>query len=300
MKDYEVFLEGRYFCDLVFSNLPEIPRLGHEIYSREFHLVPGGVYTSAIAMHRLGIRTVWPCQFGSDPFSKFVKEQALTEGVDTSFFEDSDQPSLQITAAFSFKSERGFLSYMDPVEAYEYATLIAHTRPKWVYITHLVLGSELDGLVEAARSVGAKIYLDCQAHNHTLQNPFVCDGLAKVDVFSPNAEEACKLTEKEHLSDALEELSKHVKTVIIKDGRAGCLLKDAHQTIHAPGIEVDLVDTTGAGDNFDCGFLYGQIHRFSLQETLRIANIYGGLSAQGYGGTTSAPTEAQLLNILRA
>jgi sugar/nucleoside kinase (ribokinase family) len=298
MKAYEIFLVGRYFCDLVFADLPEIPRLGHEIYSRNFHLVPGGVFTPAVALHRLGIKTAWPCLFGSDPFSRFVKEHALDEGVDTSFFEDSGDPSLHITAAFSFKNERGFLSYMDPVPPYDYRELIAAARPKWVYITHLVLGRELDCLVAAARSVGAQVYMDCQAHNHTLHEPVICDGLGKVDIFSLNTEEACKLTEKESLIDALKELSKHVNTVVIKDGSAGCHFKDAYQTIHEAGQKVDVVDTTGAGDNFDSGFLYGLLRGYSLQETMRIANICGGLSTQGYGGTASSPTETELLRML--
>jgi sugar/nucleoside kinase (ribokinase family) len=298
MNAYEVFLVGRYFCDLVFANLPEIPRLGHEVYSQNFHLVPGGVFTPAIALHRLGVRTAWPCLFGNDPFSGFVKERALNEKVDTSLFEDSSDPSLHITAAFSFKKERGFLSYMDPVPEYDYKELIVAARPQWVYITHLVLGRELDRLVTAARSVGAKVYLDCQAHNLSLKEPSVRDGLRQVDIFSPNAEEACKLTGKAHLIDALEELSKHVKTVVIKDGSVGCHLKNSHQTIHEPGIKVDAVDTTGAGDNFDSGFLYGLLRGYPLQKTMRIANICGGLSTQGYGGTDSSPTEADLLRML--
>ena len=298
MKDYEIFLVGHYFCDLVFIDLPEVPRLGYEIYSREFHLVPGGVYTPAIALHRLGVKTAWPCQFGSDPFSQFVQEQAVKEKVDTTFFEEISEPSLHITAAFSIKSERGFLSYIDPMKPYDYAALILQTSPKWVYITHLVLGSELDGLVNAARSVGARVYMDCQAHNHTLKEKMVRDGLGKVDVFSPNADEARKLTEKGDLEDALDELSKHIPTVLIKDGSTGCHLKYANQITHEPGIMVDLVDTTGAGDNFDSGFLYAQLRGYSLQKSMRIANICGGLSTGGYGGTTTSVAEAELLDLI--
>ena len=57
-----------------------------------------------------------------------------------------------------------------------------------------------------------------------------------------------------------------------------------------PGIHVQVVDTTGAGDNFNCGFLCGQVRGFSLADSLRMGNICGGLSTQGYGGTTTSPT----------
>jgi len=59
-----------------------------------------------------------------------------------------------------------------------------------------------------------------------------------------------------------------------------------------------VLDTTGAGDNFNSGFLYGQIRGYSIGRSLRIANICGGLSTQGYGGTSTAPTESQLLQLL--
>ncbi|MDO9545824.1 MAG: PfkB family carbohydrate kinase [Pelolinea sp.] len=88
--------------------------------------------------------------------------------------------------------------------------------------------------------------MDCQAHNHSLEGPKVIDALGKTDIFSPNAEEARRLTGKDDLRLALAELSRVTSMVIIKDGKSGCHLQDARQTIHEPGINVDVVDTTGA------------------------------------------------------
>ena len=298
MPDYEVFLVGRYFCDLVFTDLPEFPRLGHEVYSGAFNLVPGGVYTPTAALHRLGIKVAWPCQFGCDPFSQYVKEQAINEGVDSTFFEDTIDPSLRITAAFSFENERAFLSYTDPLPKYSYGQLIRDLRPKWVYITHLVLEDELDDLVRAARSAGAKIYMDCQAHDHSLNDPAIKEALQKVDVFSPNADEAYKLTGKNELKDALKQLSNYAPVVIIKDGSSGCHYQNLNEIIHKEGIKVDVVDTTGAGDNFNCGFLFGQVRGYSVRRSLRIANICGGLSIEGYGGSAASPTEAAIVERL--
>jgi sugar/nucleoside kinase (ribokinase family) len=297
---YEIFLVGRYFCDLVFTNLPELPRLGHEVYSSDFHLIPGGVYTPAVALHRLGVKTAWPCLFGSDPFSHFVREKALSEGVDSAFFRDSGSPSLRISASFSFKDERAFLSYTDPLPEYDYTDLILETRPEWVYITHLLIGHQLEEIISSAREVGAKVFMDCQAHTYTLESTGIRKALHQVDVFSPNAEEAYQLTGKENLEDALANLSELIPIVIIKDGRNGCLFQDGRDTMHVEGIEVDVADTTGAGDNFDCGFLFGQLREYDLLTSLRIANICGGLSATGYGGASSSPTRAEIMRVLRS
>lgn len=293
-ENADVLLVGRYFCDLVFIGLPEFPRLGHEIYSHELKLVPGGVATPAIALSRLGLNVAWPCEFGSDPFSQFVKTELIKEGVNQDFFKDLPNPLLRITVAFSFDNERAFLSYIDPLPKLPYAEIIRKTNPKWVYITHLLIGSELDEIVLAVRSVNAKIFMDCQAHQSAITDPVVINALRSVDVFSPNAEEASVLTGKENIESALEELTRLTPLVIIKQGSRGCLARQAGVVMHSDANPVDVKDTTGAGDNFNCGFLYGQIKGYPLDQTLRIANICGGLSTRGYGGSAASPTSVEI------
>ena len=161
-----------------------------------------------------------------------------------------------------------------------------------------MLGDELDDLASASRSVGAKIFMDCQAHDHSVDDPQIKEALHKVDVFSPNADEARKLMGKKELKDVLKDLSNYVPTVIIKDGNSGCYYQDTKETIHMKGIKVDVVDTTGAGDNFNCGFLHGQVREYPVRKSLRIANICGGLSTGGYGGSASSPTAAAVIEML--
>jgi sugar/nucleoside kinase (ribokinase family) len=86
--------------------------------------------------------------------------------------------------------------------------------------------------------------------------------------------------------------------VIIKDGAEGCLCSHGSKVIRAPGIEVAVVDTTGAGDNFNCGFIYGQIKGYSLEDSLRIGNICGGLSVSAIGGSGFAIDEKMIMRYL--
>ncbi|HUV16760.1 MAG TPA: sugar kinase [Pelolinea sp.] len=284
-SSYDLLLVGRYFCDLVFTKLPEFPRLGYEVYSKEFHLVPGGVYTPAVTLTRLGLKIIWPCKFGSDTFSQFVKSEAQKAGVDDAFFTQSSKPSLRITVAFSFENERAFLSYIDPLPEIPYVEIILKTCPKWVYLTHLLIGEVQKEIVNAAREVGAKTFMDCQAHDTTINDPATKEALSCVDVFSPNREEALVLTGDDDIENALKKLAGLTPTVVIKDGENGCIYTQSGKVIRSPGIKVDVVDTTGAGDNFNCGFIYGQLNGYSLEDTLRIANICGGLSTTGIGGS---------------
>lgn len=294
----DVLLEGGYFCDLVFTELPEFPRLGHEIYSKDFHLIPGGAFNSAVALHRLGLKTAWPCCFGSDPFSQYVKQNAIQEGIDPTYFDDLDEPSLHITVAFSFDEERAFLSYSDDSPDLPLLKMLKELHPAWLFISHLAYGEEYEALFAAARAVGTKIYMDCQAHDRNLSDALVVKTLRQVDVFSPNVEEARKLTGMEKAEDALAALAELVPLAIIKMGKDGCLCQQGRELVHVPGIPIHVIDTTGAGDNFDSGFLCGQIRGYSLEDSLRIANICGGLSTQGYGGTSTSPTYNQVKRFL--
>ncbi len=298
-KPCDVLLDGGYFSDLVFTGLPEFPRLGHEVYSREFNLAPGGAYNSAVALNRLGMRIAWPCRFGSDPFSQFVKNSAINEGLDASFFEESSQPSLRITVAFSFDDERAFLSYSDAVQEIPLLKYLNDLRPAWLCVTHLAVGLHYPELFKQARALGTRIFMDCQAHHQSIADPQIQDLLHLVDVFAPNAEEARRLTGEYDLEKGLNKLVEFTPLVIIKLGSEGCLFRaQGGETMRVPGIRVQVMDTTGAGDNFNCGFLCGQVRDFSLLDSLRMANICGGLSTQGSGGTTTSPTFNQVKHFL--
>ncbi len=87
--------------------------------------------------------------------------------------------------------------------------------------------------------------------------------------------------------------------MLIKLGADGVLASHQGRVIHMPGIAVDVVDTTGAGDNFDCGFIYGLLHDDSFEDCLRAGNFCGGRSTTAHGGWYASPTEEQLLDYLK-
>jgi len=111
---YDVIVVGDYFIDLVFGGLPRFPELGVEIIGTDFEMIPGGAYNSALAMHRLGLKVGWACDFGTDDFSRFVLERARSAGLDDSLFVCHAQPLRRITVAASYPEDRAFITYCDP------------------------------------------------------------------------------------------------------------------------------------------------------------------------------------------
>ncbi|MCJ7668610.1 MAG: carbohydrate kinase family protein [Anaerolineae bacterium] len=88
--------------------------------------------------------------------------------------------------------------------------------------------------------------------------------------------------------------------VELSDGGAcGAISLRDGQIVHSPAFQVDVVDTTGAGDSFNAGFIYAHvIQGLPLEEALRFANGCGALSTTGLGGTTAQPTLEQVVAFL--
>lgn len=79
-QTYDVLLLGDYFYDLIYTGLPEFPALGRECYCRDVTSTGGAMYTTAAALTRLGAHVGWVTNFGTDEYSRFVRELAEREG----------------------------------------------------------------------------------------------------------------------------------------------------------------------------------------------------------------------------
>jgi sugar/nucleoside kinase (ribokinase family) len=296
--DYDVLVLGGYFCDLIFTGLPEMPRLGAEVYGSAFDMVPGAAYTTALALRRLELRAGWVCDFGDDFFSQFVLDSARRAGLDSSLFRMHTGPVRRITAALSFPHERAFVSFADELVSESPIPLIVQHRPRVVLLSGLWYGSEHAELCAAAHAAGALVYMDCQCSSATLDTPGLLDSLGCVDIFAPNASEALQLTGAATVEAALAQLAALTPLVIIKCGADGVIAQAGGHVAHAPAMHVDVFDTTGAGDCFNAGFLYGHLRGLPLEMSLRCGNICGGLSTTARGGA-AAPSAAQMEEWLR-
>jgi hypothetical protein len=293
-SEYEVLLWGLYFCDLIFTDLTEVPKLGAEVWSRSLEMMPGGAYTTAVAMQRLGLRARWMCDFGNDSFSQFILDAARREGLDESLFCIHPQPVRRVSAVFSLLGDRGFLSFVDDVEGSSPLPIIEEHRPRCVLLPHLHYGQSSPELFAAARPAGSTLFMDCQATEATLDTPGVVDALRSVDIFSPNETEALQLTGAATVEEALSRLAELTPLVVIKVGAGGAIARSGEEVVRVPAIQVQAVDTTGAGDCFCAGFLYSYLQGAPLEVCLQSGNICGGLSTTAVGGPTAAPTAAQV------
>lgn len=293
---YDVVIPDHYFCDLIFTGLPDFPALGAELYSKALNVVPGGALNTVIALRRLGINVGWIGEVGDDFFSHYVMHRVEDEGIDTSLLIHHNAPFQRVTVSLSYPHDRAFISHVDEsLDEIEMGFMaLERASFRHLHLTSLEVSPRVLDLIRACHARGICVSMDCQHHELSPDTPLLRDILSEVDVFMPNNCEAQKLTGTHSLDDAFAALSEFVSYLVIKCGAEGVVAGRGGVRYHAPAINVDPIDTTGAGDVFNAGFLYGHLRGYDTATCLRCGNFCGGMSTQGVGGTATAPTGAQL------
>ena len=155
----------------------------------------------------------------------------------------------------------------------------------------------LPRIFERARSLGLSTSLDTN-YDPSEQWRGFDELLSVTNVFLPNEAEACSLTREENAELAATKLAGRVETLAIKLGAQGALGLSKDQKVRVASIPVKVVDTVGAGDSFDAGFIYGYLQGWPLEKTLRAAAICGARSTQAAGGTAAQATLDEVLREL--
>lgn len=298
-SECDVLLFGDYFCDVIITGLPEVPRLGTDLFGQSMEIVPGGVYITAHWLHNLGVHARWAARLGNDIFSRFILEESRRVGMDTSLFREYSQPLRSMSLSFSFQHDRGFISYMDPFpKDQSTASLIEAQRPRWVVNLPFDGSLETRFLVDRVHELGGRVFIDCQYVTTTLNEPGLTDLLRVTDAFAPNQSEACQLTGESDPQLALARLTEYCPLVLIKCGADGVWARSGGQIWHVPALKLEVLDTTGAGDSFNAGFLTGMVHGEPIETCLRYGNICGGYSTTQRGGASAAFSLEQLKKYL--
>jgi sugar/nucleoside kinase (ribokinase family) len=122
---------------MIFRGLsrPSLP--GTEVFAEEFCLLPGGAFTLAMALHRLGRDVVWSTDFGTDLFSQHVLSVARAEGLSEIGFRHHRIPLRSITVVLSYPSDRAMTTYQDKVSPPPLTTLLRRHRPRMLLLPAL-------------------------------------------------------------------------------------------------------------------------------------------------------------------
>ena len=155
-------------------------------------------------------------------------------------------------------------------------------------------------VVSEAHSRGIPVFADTKIPNfRKLTLDEIADSLSMIDYITPNEDEARFFTgEEEPEKMARVFLEKGVKNVVLKLGGKGCLLMNNDETIFMPAHSINVVDATGAGDNFMAGFVSELIRGSDVRDALAFANACGAICTTAVGTGTALQNREQVLKML--
>ena len=313
----DVLVVGSPSVDLVFSGLPHWPVLGQEMYVSNFALSVGAAFNVAATLSRLGLRVGLLCEVGNDLFSHYILDEIERAGISRELVFVRDYPLRSVSVCLPYQGERGFVSYADPgwsgegpageqfsaeqhtggeVAAHGFATdmLAALERVTWDAAI-LYLYPRMRPVLELLGQRSQPIFLDVGWSPSELTNRNFATLAHLGHYFMPNQAEAAMITGQQTPIEALHVLAQFGPTPIIKMGAEGVLAYHEGELVRCPAQPIaQVVDTTGAGDAFDAGFIYGTLRGYSFLDALRCGTICGSLSTTAMTGTAAVPTAAEL------
>jgi sugar/nucleoside kinase (ribokinase family) len=299
---FDILVAGEINPDLVLSG-EVIPEFGQaeKLVDSAILTIGSSSAIFACGAARLGLRVAFFGLCGDDLFGRFMLEAMAARGVDVSRVITRSDGQTGLSVILNRGADRAILTYPGLIAALQEPdlpdSLLRQARHLHVasYFLQTALQPGLPALFRRARQFGLTTSLDTN-YDPSGQWTGVRELLPLTNILLPNEKEALSLSGETTLEKAAHSLATRVEILAVKLGAAGALGVQNNLTVRVPSIPVAVVDTVGAGDSFDAGFLYGYLQGWDLRRTLQLACNCGACSTQKAGGVDAQPTLDQALH----
>jgi ribokinase len=305
-KDRGLAVFGEFFLDLVFYDLPRVPRMGEEVKTASFASFPGGgLATTALVAAGLGSPTKVITRVGRDALASPAWQTLLRSGISIEACEVDPSLPTATTVCAAFGGDRMMITH-DTINLKLERLLERSSVQKQIRTTqhvHLACGlrppQAWRPAIRALRKQGLTISADIGWNPEVLESRRLPALLKELDFLFPNELEAQAITGAKTVEQALRKLAGWVRVPVIKIGEDGSLAIRDGRIIRVRSIRVRTVDATGAGDAFNGGFLHGYLAGWPLEECMRAGNVCGALATTRPGGSSAIPTRGKLLGLMK-
>jgi sugar/nucleoside kinase (ribokinase family) len=293
MAEFDITIAGEVNLDLILYGLDETIPLNREILASNFELTLGS--SSAILAHNLAVlgrRVGFVTHRGSDPLGAIAMERLAESGADLSRCTRGGADSKTgLTILLSHGHSRRILTYpgvmFDMTVAdldLDYLASANHFHLSSLFLLR-GLHPGLPGLFRELKKRGLTLSLDTNDDPDDRWDGVLEQLLPYVDLLLPNDDEVRRIARRDSIEDALDVLSSTVPLIAVKCGSKGALVQEGARRFAVPGVSVEPVDTIGAGDSFDAGFLAAWLGGATAEQSAQAGNITGALSTLRPGGT---------------
>ena len=293
----KVLVLGSINIDFV-SFVSRYPQPGETLVSSDFGIFQGGKGANqAIALAKLDVPTLMLGKVGKDVLSDFALSSLQESGVDTTGISKSQKISTGSASIWvNAQGQNSIVIYPGANGEVDEDFIIRHEKffddASWLLTQFEVPLKSILLALKLAKEHDLKTIID-PAPVKKISND---DIWGLVDYLLPNEIELKDLTRAEDVLKGIHILkSRGVKEVIVKLGKQGAGYEDKGKLITFPAIPVEQrVDTTGAGDCFIAGFLYGMLQQEDIVQAIRIANLTASYSIQKKGAAISFPNKSDI------
>jgi len=293
---FDILVAGEINPDLILSGdvIPEFGQVEKLVDSATLSIGSSSAIFACGAA-RLGLKVAFIGVCGNDVFGRFMMDEMSKRNVDVSNVIVRTGGQTGLSVILTNLSDRAILTHSGLIADLQASDipddLLRQSRHLHVasYFLQTKLQSDLPNLFHRAHSLGLTTSLDTN-YDPSEQWIGFDELLSVTDVFLPNQTEALSITKSSDVESAARQLATKAKLISVKLGADGALACSQNSVSKSTSISVNVVDTVGAGDSFDAGFLYGYLNDWELEKSLRLACVCGALSTQQAGGTNGQST----------
>ncbi len=294
-KLYDVLVVGELNVDLILDKIEKFPEVGKEVLAGKMTLTLGS--SSAIFagnISSLGARVAFIGKIGKDKFGEVVLESLQKKNVDISMIKMDENLGTGATVILNVGEDRANTTYPG---AMDYLTVNDISDEDLNKAKHLHFSSyflqpgmwdSLGELFRKAKKLGLTTSFDMQWDPQETWKLDMADVLPGVDIFLPNEKELMLLTGKEKLDDAIDLIKAYTNILVVKRGNKGSIVYHKDSLTDLPSfLNKQVVDSIGAGDSFNAGFIYKFINGCAIAECQKFGNLTGAVSTTAAGGTAA-------------
>jgi len=291
-KTLDITIVGETNLDLILYGLPEELELERELLGSGFKITLGG--SSSILAHNLailGTRVGFLSEVGDDEMADIALDRLSESGLDLSHIARRKGATTGVTLLLPHGKKRHILTYPGVMSQLSVVDLDMDylTSSRHFHLSSLFLQTGLHRglpqLFDDLKAKGLTISLDTNDDPADQWGGILEEVLDKIDILLPNEEELKKIAGTTSTEEALEKLSSRVKLIVVKCGSRGAIVQQGNQRDWVAPVQVEAIDTIGAGDSFNAGFLSAYLQCLSPITAAAMGNITGALSTQCPGGT---------------
>jgi len=303
----KILVIGELNVDLILQNYQAFPELGKEVLVRDCTLTLGSSSAiCAVGLARLGENVSFLGKVGPDVWGDFCCDRLKHEKIDTSRVIVDAGVKTGITASITGETDRALVTHLGAISQLRASEIPASTFEGFshlhmsCYFMQTGLRPGFRSTFQQAKAAGLSTSLDPGFDPDEKWGPDLRETLDYVDVFFPNEVELRGISGRSDLELALLGLSNGHTQVVAKLGREGAMALVEGRLVRVPAPLVDPIDTTGAGDSFNAGFLHRWLAGQSVEASMRYGTACGAISTQALGGTGCQAGEAEVERFLKS